>query len=155
MNQVNLIGYLGDDFVADYTPAGKCYAKNSLAISKRYINAKGNEETQTTWIPIVIFGKAAEIAYLHFPKGFQFACSGEIRSGQYIDEKSGEKRTSYSVIVRNFYWLKGNKAEETTTAKQNAPKPEPKKVQTQKNREEAEALDQVDISETETGELPF
>ena len=42
MNSVNLIGYLGRDFDVAYTSENKCYARNSLAISKKFKNSKGN-----------------------------------------------------------------------------------------------------------------
>ncbi|ECQ5319783.1 TPA: single-stranded DNA-binding protein, partial [Campylobacter jejuni] len=51
MNNVNLIGYLGKDFEIGTTNSGRVYAKNSLAITKRWKNERGNEESSTTWIP--------------------------------------------------------------------------------------------------------
>ena len=60
MNDVKLLGYLGKDFEAEYTQGGKCYAKNSLAITKKWKNERGNEESKTTWIPIELNGKSAE-----------------------------------------------------------------------------------------------
>lgn len=125
MNDVKLLGYLGKDFEAEYTQGGKCYAKNSLAITKKWKNERGNEESKTTWIPIVLFGKSAETAYLHFPKGSQFLCSGELQSNEYTD-KEGNKRTSLSVIVSRFYWINAKKemvdSTKHNTPKQDAPK---------------------------------
>lgn len=45
MNNVNLIGYLGKDFEVGTTNSGRVYAKNSLAITKRWKNERGNEES--------------------------------------------------------------------------------------------------------------
>ncbi|NDJ28075.1 single-stranded DNA-binding protein [Campylobacter sp. MIT 12-8780] len=153
MNAVNLIGYLGADFDVAYTQADKCYAKNSLAITKRFKNAKGNEESQTSWIPITIFGKMAETAYLHFPKGSQFACSGELITSTYSDS-NGNNRTSFSVIVHKFYWLSGNKKDGSfTTPNKVVPKAQPP---TQQNQAQEEIdYDNVDISESEMSVLPF
>lgn len=86
MNNVNLIGYLGKDFEVGTTNSGRVYAKNSLAITKRWKNERGNEESSTTWIPIVLFGKSAESASTHIKKGSQFACSGELSSNQYQEK---------------------------------------------------------------------
>lgn len=104
MNNINLIGYLGKDFEVGNTSGGKLYAKNSLAITKRWKNEKGNDESSTTWIPIVLFGKSAESASMYIKKGSQFACSGELSSSQYTDEQ-GNVKTTLSVIVSKFYWL--------------------------------------------------
>lgn len=98
MNNVNLIGYLGKDFEVGNTSGGKLYAKNSLAITKRWKNEKGNDESSTTWIPIVLFGKSAESASMYIKKGSQFACSGELSSSQYTDEQ-GNVKTTLSVGV--------------------------------------------------------
>lgn len=120
MNNVNLIGYLGKDFEIGNTSGGKLYAKNSLAITKRWKNEKGNDESSTTWIPIVLFGKSAESASMYIKKGSQFACSGELSSSQYTDEQ-GNVKTTLSVIVSKFYWL-GKKDKETPQEIQNPPK---------------------------------
>ncbi|EAI4327129.1 single-stranded DNA-binding protein [Campylobacter upsaliensis] len=120
MNNVNLIGYLGKDFEVGNTSGGKLYAKNSLAITKRWKNEKGNDESSTTWIPIVLFGKSAESASIYIKKGSQFACSGELSSSQYTDEQ-GNVKTTLSVIVSKFYWL-GKKDKETPQEIQNPPK---------------------------------
>ncbi|MBX1045984.1 single-stranded DNA-binding protein [Campylobacter jejuni] len=104
MNNVNLIGYLGKDFEVGTTNNGRLFAKNSLAITKKWKNEKGNDESHTTWIPIVLFGKSAESASMYIKKGSQFACSGELSSSQYTDE-DGNTRVILSVIVSKFYWL--------------------------------------------------
>ncbi|WP_297195453.1 single-stranded DNA-binding protein [uncultured Campylobacter sp.] len=143
MNSVNLIGYLGKDFEVAYTGENKCYARNSLAISKKFKNSKGNEETQTSWIPIAIFGKTAETAYLHFPKGSLFACSGELVSSTYTD-KDGNNRSSLSVIVHKFYWV--NSSKDNKNISQNKENP------TQSTQEDKINLDFIDI---ESENMPF
>lgn len=120
MNNINLIGYLGKDFEIGTTNSGRIFAKNSLAITKRWKNARGNEESSTTWIPIVLFGKSAESASMYIKKGSQFACSGELSSSQYQDE-AGNTKTALSVIVSKFYWL-GKKDNTEPKEIQNLPK---------------------------------
>ncbi|EQA5297818.1 Rha family transcriptional regulator [Campylobacter coli] len=44
MNNVNLIGYLGKDFEVGTTNSGRVYAKNSLAITKRWKNEIGTSQ---------------------------------------------------------------------------------------------------------------
>lgn len=129
MNDVKLFGYLGRDFETDYTQSGICYAKNSIAITQKWKNKKGNEETKTTWIPIVLFGKIAENAFIYFPKGSQFLCSGKLDSSEYID-KDGNKRTYLSVIVSRFYWI-GKKSEMANGEQKEKPKTQAKPTQKQ------------------------
>lgn len=124
MNNVNLIGYLGKDFEVGTTSSGRLFAKNSLAITKRWKNERGNEESSTTWIPIVLFGKSAESASMYIKKGAQFACSGELSSNQYQDE-DGKIKTILSVIVSKFYWLGKKDKDENTEQIQQVPPKEP------------------------------
>ncbi|EAH5595103.1 single-stranded DNA-binding protein [Campylobacter coli] len=124
MNNVNLIGYLGKDFEIGTTNSGRVYAKNSLAITKRWKNERGNEESSTTWIPIVLFGKSAESASTHIKKGSQFACSGELSSNQYQDE-DGNTRTMLTVIVSKFYWLGKKDKDDNGTQNPQVPPKEP------------------------------
>lgn len=124
MNNVNLIGYLGKDFEVGTTSSGRLFAKNSLAITKRWKNERGNEESSTAWIPIVLFGKSAESASMYIKKGAQFACSGELSSNQYQDE-DGKIKTILSVIVSKFYWLGKKDKDGNTEQIQQVPPKEP------------------------------
>ncbi|WP_270985565.1 single-stranded DNA-binding protein [Campylobacter helveticus] len=148
MNEVRLLGYLGRNFEAEYTKSGKCYARNSLAITKKWKNERGDEESKTTWIPIVLFGKAAETAYIHFPKGSQFLCSGVLQSNDYVD-KDGNKRTALSVVVSKFYFLNSKKEMINQAKEQNAPKQE-----TPKEPEISYEDTQMEF-DSEQAEIPF
>ena len=128
MNDVKLFGYLGREFDTDYTPSGICYARNSLAITEKWKNKKGNEESKTTWIPIVLFGKNAE---------------------------NGSKKTFLSVIVSRFYWI-GKKSEMVNEQKEKSNaqiKQTPKKEEVP-NCPKVDYLDSQAI-ETEQEEVPF
>lgn len=154
MNDVKLFGYLGREFDTDYTPSGICYARNSLAITEKWKNKKGNEESKTTWIPIVLFGKNAENAFVYFPKGSQFLCSGKLSSNEYVD-KDGSKKTFLSVIVSRFYWI-GKKSEMVNEQKEKSNaqiKQTPKKEEVP-NCPKVDYLDSQAI-ETEQEEVPF
>ncbi|WP_273403149.1 single-stranded DNA-binding protein [Campylobacter avium] len=116
MNKVTLFGFLGRDFEISKTNSGKLVAKNSLAITKRWINSNGNKEEHTDWIPITLFDKSAENANAFFKKGDRFLCEGEINTYEYIIEETNEKRYGFSVIVRNFHFTR-SKDESTNASK--------------------------------------
>ncbi|ECO1957861.1 single-stranded DNA-binding protein [Campylobacter coli] len=104
MNQAQFLGYLGSDFETGQTRDGKTYAKANLAISERWKNQNGDEVTHTDWIPLVIFGKKAEIASQYFFKGSQFLCTGKINTTTFIKEDN-TKGYSWQVIVSSFSFL--------------------------------------------------
>ncbi|TQR25583.1 single-stranded DNA-binding protein [Campylobacter sp. MIT 97-5078] len=121
MNKVALFGFLGKDFEMSSTQSGKAVAKGSLAITKRWVNAKGNKEEHTDWIPLTLFDKSAENANKFFKKGDRFLCEGEINTNKYIDEKTGEEKFGFSVIVRNFHFVKNKDENNITQSTNNTP----------------------------------
>ncbi|EDO9396369.1 Rha family transcriptional regulator [Campylobacter jejuni] len=62
MNNVNLIGYLGKDFEVGTTNSGRVYAKNSLAITKRWKNEIGTSQD------LLNFGEVVRISKTTNPK---------------------------------------------------------------------------------------
>ncbi|RLG92509.1 hypothetical protein DRO37_09240 [Candidatus Bathyarchaeota archaeon] len=48
MNQVNIIGRLGQDPELRYTPTGKAVARLSVAVNDRY-----GENEKTYWFPVI------------------------------------------------------------------------------------------------------
>ncbi|EFB0737553.1 single-stranded DNA-binding protein [Campylobacter coli] len=62
MNNVNLIGYLGKDFEVGTTNSGRVYAKNSLAITKRWKNEIGTSND------LLNFGEVVRISKTTNPK---------------------------------------------------------------------------------------
>ena len=109
MNIVTLCGYLGDEWesnISTETNAEKWFARNTIAISKSWTNKKGQKVEQTSWIPIVIFGKNAKTAVTYTIKGSGFLLNGELITEIYqvTDEVTGEikNRKSWQVVVKQF-----------------------------------------------------
>lgn len=109
MNIVTLCGYLGNEWESNISTEAngeKWFARNVLAISKAWTNKKGQKVEQTSWIPIVIFGKNAKTAVTYTIKGNGFLLNGELMTELYqvTDEATGEikNRQSWQVIVKQF-----------------------------------------------------
>lgn len=152
MNQVNLCGYLGKDFELRYTPNGIIFVRSSLAISENYKNQNGESESQTNWIPIVIFGKRAEVANQYLKKGDKFLGTGKIVTSSYTDQ-NGTTRYGWQVVIKSFEFVNLK-----NDSKEQAPKlPEPN-LDTPSN----EAMSNIDENQIEkyieienNNELPF
>ena len=164
MNIVALSGKLGKDFeLAKYQKGNKEFfvAKNSLAITKKWLNENGDRIEHTYWIPITIFGKKAENAEKFFKKGSHFLCEGKITTSSYVDETTKQTKYGWGVEVHKFHFTqaqaKDNTSTNTQSANANLPEPpqelESSNVVTDKNIQNApETSVEFDI---DNAELPF
>lgn len=164
MNIVALSGKLGKDFeLAKYQKSNKEFfvAKNSLAITKKWLNENGDRVEHTDWIPITLFGKNAENAEKFFKKGSHFLCEGKITTSSYVDETTKQTKYGWGVEVSKFHFTKAQEKDNTSTNTQsaNANLPEPPQelessnVVTDKNIQNApETSVEFDI---DNAELPF
>ena len=114
LNKVTLIGYTGKPVEQKYTPGGTPVARVSVATSKRF---KNGEEWQsvTQWHDCVLFGKAAESAYIvDIPKGTQVFIEGELQHRKY-ERTIGKEKIEWPVteiVVNSLKKLgKAEKAE--------------------------------------------
>ncbi|EAK0794225.1 single-stranded DNA-binding protein [Campylobacter lari] len=91
MNKVFLSGYLKNDFeISEDQEKNIIMVKNEIVANKHII-------------PIVIFGKKAEIATKYFKKDEKFYCNGELISIDTIEFGTGEViERSYGVKITNF-----------------------------------------------------
>lgn len=85
LNRVQLIGNLGKDPEARFTPTGKQVVKFSLAVSKRWKNDNGMQE-HTEWINIEAWGRLAEICNEYLRKGSLIFVEGRIKTDKYQDD---------------------------------------------------------------------
>ncbi|QWU80877.1 single-stranded DNA-binding protein (plasmid) [Campylobacter novaezeelandiae] len=152
MNQVNLCGYLGKDFEMKITPSGSAFAKTTLAVSENRRNEKGEYETYTSWIPIILFGRKAEVANQYIKKGDRFLGTGKIVTSSYTDQY-GNLRYGWQVVISSFEFIE-KKAEQNQNCKV-ASNPNqiipPKEIETMQSIDEK----QVEMYMQEDENLPF
>ena len=117
MNQVQLVGRLGQDPETHEFDDGNSITNLNLATSERYKNPKTEEWVeQTTWHRITVRGGQAKSCAQYLSKGSQVAVTGAYISRQY--EKDGEKRTAYEVKAQRVEFLgsKGDNNSEQASA---------------------------------------
>ena len=164
MNIVALSGKLGKDFeLAKYQKGNKEFfvAKNSLAITKKWLNENWDRIEHTDWIPITLFGKNAENAEKFFKKGSHFLCEGKITTSSYVDETTKQTKYGWGVEVHKFHFTqaqaKDNTSTNTQSANANLPEPpqelESSNVITDKNIQNAPETS-VEF-DADNAELPF
>jgi single-strand DNA-binding protein len=96
LNEVTLIGYVGQDAEIKETNGGAKYANFSMATSKSWKDDNQEWQTKTTWHRLVAWGKLADIAEGKIQKGKYVCIKGEIEQRSW-ETDSGEKRYATSI----------------------------------------------------------
>lgn len=93
MNNITIIGNLGQDPELQYIPSGKAKVKFSVADTR-----KVGETTETTWHRCIAWGQQAENIASVFSKGDRVIITGRYKTDEY-KTKAGEKKTTMEVLV--------------------------------------------------------
>ena len=106
LNKVMLIGNLGKDPEIRVSPqTGKKAVSFSLATSRRYRDANGEQKEDTQWHNIVGWGKVAEIVeQLGVSKGTSLYVEGRLTNRSWTDQ-NGQKRYVTEVALDTFQLL--------------------------------------------------
>ena len=102
LNRCEFIGRLGKDPEIRFTPGGKAVASFGIAVSESWKdNSTGQKQEKTTWVPVVMFGKLAEIAQQYLHKGSKVFIAGKfsVRKWQGQD---GQDRYTTEIVVDGF-----------------------------------------------------
>ena len=86
MNKTMLIGRLTSASEISKTTNDKSYVRVTLAVNRRFKNAKGEREAD--FISIIIWGKSAETLVSYAKKGSLISIEGEIRTRNYTDKQN-------------------------------------------------------------------
>ena len=107
LNKVQLIGNIGKDPEIRVNQAsGKKVVYFSLATSRRYRDANGEQKEDTQWHNIVGWGKVAEVfEQLGIRKGTSLYVEGRLTNRSWTDQASGQKRYVTEVALDTFQIL--------------------------------------------------
>jgi len=76
VNTIIVIGNLGRDPEMRYTPNGQAVTSFSVASSRKYTTAAGEQREETEWFNCSAFGKLAETCNQYLTKGQQVYVEG-------------------------------------------------------------------------------
>lgn len=104
MNQVNLIGNVGNVEVRDFTD-GKV-AKVSLATTERAYTTKDGKQVpeETTWHKFAMRGGLADVVEKYVKKGDKLYVRGRIKKRKYTDNSNVE-REDVTIVVEDMSML--------------------------------------------------
>lgn len=121
-HQTILIGNVGKDPEARYTPSGQAVTSFSVACNRSYAATSGEQVKETTWYRVSTWGKLAEICHQYVKKGTLVLVTGRLTpdkatGGPHVFTKSdGTASASYELTADTVRFLSKKEAETMTDA---------------------------------------
>ncbi|HTP00234.1 MAG TPA: single-stranded DNA-binding protein [Anaerolineales bacterium] len=109
LNRIQLIGYLGRDPEAHFTPSGKRVTHFSLGVTQRWKTGEENRES-TEWVNVETWDRLAEISQEYLKKGSLVYVEGRLKTDKYED--NGENRYFTKVVALQMQFLDRRQAED-------------------------------------------
>ena len=104
LNKVILIGNLGQDPEARFTPQGTAVTNLSLATNEAWKDQNGELQDRTEWHRVVLYGRPAETAAEYMKKGQMVYVEGRLNTREWED-KNQIKRKTTEIRCDNFTML--------------------------------------------------
>lgn len=102
MNKIILMGRLTRDPEVRYTSTGKVVCQFTVAVDRPFVSQDGKREAD--FIPVVIWGKQAELCGNSLTKGQRVLVEGRLQIRSY-DAQDGTKRWVTEVIANSFEFI--------------------------------------------------
>lgn len=129
LNKVFLAGRLTRDPELRYLPSGNAVCKMGLAVSRRYRTKDGEQREDTMFINVEAWDKSAEYCGENLKKGRPVLVEGSLKSDEWEDKTTGQKRTSIEVRAFRVNILdwddRGGGGSPASTPSASSPSPRP------------------------------
>lgn len=102
MNKIIVLGRLTKDPEVRYTPSQKVVASFTLAVDRPFTTPDGKREAD--FIPVVVWGKAAELVGNSCAKGHRLLVEGRLQIRNF-DAKDGTKHWVTEIISQNIEFI--------------------------------------------------
>ena len=104
LNKVILIGNLGQDPEARFTPQGTAVTNLSVATNESWKDQSGEMQDRTEWHRIVMYGRMAETASEYMKKGQMVYVEGRLHTREWEDQNQIKRKTT-EIRCDNFTML--------------------------------------------------
>jgi single-strand DNA-binding protein len=105
-NIVLLVGRLTRDPNVVFTQKGQAVCRCDIAVNRRYFDKTTNDwKEEAVFVPIVIWGAAAERCKDRVKKGTPISVEGRLTSSEYTDKTTGQTRRSLQVTASRIQIL--------------------------------------------------
>ena len=99
INKVMLFGNLTRDPEMRSLPSGNQVTNFSIATNRTYKDRDGNNQEQTEFHNVVVFGRQAETVSQYLKKGSSAYIEGRLQTRSWDDKESGKKQYRTEVIA--------------------------------------------------------
>ena len=123
LNKVILIGNLGQDPEARFTPQGTAVTNLSIATNESWKDQSGEMQDRTEWHRVVMYGRMAETATEYMKKGQMVYVEGRLHTREWEDQNQIKRKTT-EIRCDNFTML-GRRSDAPTAQSQGAMSPSP------------------------------
>lgn len=108
MNHWTGIGNIGQDPVLRTTASGKSILNLNIAVDtfhyRKNEDGTSHRTKSVNWIPVVVWGVAAETNAAHLKKGSKVCIEGELRQRIWSDQE-GKKSYTFEIHAKQIHWL--------------------------------------------------
>lgn len=101
-----VVGHLGRDPEMRYTQSGVPVTSFSVATTRRWSSASGEQQEKTTWFRVTCWRKLAELTAQYLKKGRLVLVEGDIEASAFTD-REGNARASLELTATNIKFLGG------------------------------------------------
>ena len=117
LNKVILIGNLGQDPEARFTPQGTAVCNLSVATNESWKDQNGEMQDRTEWHRVVMYGRMAETATEYMKKGQMVYIEGRLNTREWEDQNQIKRRTT-EIRCDNFTML-GKRSDSSSPPSEN------------------------------------
>jgi single-strand DNA-binding protein len=111
VNQVIIVGNLGNDPEVRYAPSGDAIATISVATTNKWKDRNtGEQKEETEWHRVTAFGRLGEIFGQYLKKGSSVYIQGRLKTDKYTD-REGVERYATKIIAENMQMLGGTRGQ--------------------------------------------
>ncbi len=107
-NKVFLLGNLGRDPELRYTQNQNPVCQLNVATTRRYTDRSGQQQKQTEWHRVVVWGQQGQRCAQYLTKGQPVFIEGRLQTRSY-DDRDGNKRYITEVIAIDVQFLGGGR----------------------------------------------
>lgn len=104
LNRVQIIGNLGRDPEARYTPSGKAITNFTVAVGRIGRNDEGARTEETEWFRVVAWDRLAETCNEYLKKGMKVYIEGRLQTRTYTN-REGVERTAVEIVANEMLML--------------------------------------------------
>ncbi|MBR2626332.1 MAG: single-stranded DNA-binding protein [Lentisphaeria bacterium] len=104
LNKVFLLGNLTRDPDLRGFPNGQSVCDLGLAVSRRFVS-NGQEQEETCFVDVVVWGKVANNCRQYLSKGSQVMVEGRLQLDTWEDRNGGGRRSRLRVVAENVQFM--------------------------------------------------